>query len=249
MTYSDTTNKNGIIQRIEQYTGLGDGAISGNTTLLKIITAQVNEAFDDLMPLMLSATRTQMGWDDINNTGEPIGTIDLTQDQPDYTIATDANSLDILDIKKVQILQNSSATIYLTLDLMQPDEWNAPYTLSPHSTYRGIPTRYIRRGNTIFLDPCPNYSATNGIKIFFERIESYFASSDTTKTPGIPRIFHPLLPKIAAYNWLLINKPANTVLIQGLAGEIVEGKRNIEAHVRSQFPTRPRLTMEQRRFR
>ena len=38
LVFSDTTNKNGLIQECEFWTNLGDGTISGDTTLLAQFT-------------------------------------------------------------------------------------------------------------------------------------------------------------------------------------------------------------------
>jgi hypothetical protein len=40
----------------------------------------------------------------------------------------------------------------------------------------------------------PNYSIDNGLKIYFSRGASYFASTDTTKSPGFASSFHKFVP-------------------------------------------------------
>jgi hypothetical protein len=202
--FSNTTDKNGIIQTIERWTNLTDGAISGDTTLLKTMTASVNDAFNTLMPLLLSYSN-YLKWDDTNNTDQPIGTFDIVSGQPDYLIAQDGDSLDILNITGVRILQSATGTFYYDLkEITSEDEW-AQEAMSPNPTITGIPNRYLKRGNTVYLFPQPNYSATVGAKIYFERQPSYFTSSDTTKKPGIPGIFHILLALYPAYEYALTN--------------------------------------------
>lgn len=242
MQYSDTTNKNGILQRIEQLTGLGDAGITGNATLLKVMTATVNDAFDELMPLLLSYS-DKIRFDDQNHSDLPIGTLNIVSGQADYTITVDDNSLDILNITDIRILPSSSATNYVDIQRLYMDDQRALDAMSPNPSDSGVPTYWLENNNTIFLNPEPNYSATNGIKIYFERIQSYFASTDTTKTPGIPRIFHGLLPLIAAHEWLVVNKPSNTPVITRLEAKISQRKVDLQDLISARNKTRARFTV------
>lgn len=240
MDFSDTTNKSGIIQEIEFWTGLGDAGISGNSTLLKRMTARVNQAFDRLMPLLL-AYSDKPRWDDLNHTDLPIGTINTVSGQADYSVAEDDNNLDILNITDVRILTSASGTEYTTLTRMFMDDDRALDAMSPNPTVSGVPTHFVEKGNVIFLYPEPNFSATNGIKFFFEREQSYFASTDTTKEPGIPRPFHGLLPLYASYDWLLANKPANGVLISRLEVQIARRERALKDLISTRSPVKARM--------
>lgn len=235
MPFNDVTNLTGIIQRIELWTGLGNGGISNNATFLKIMTANVNEAFDRLMPLLYSFT-DQLKWDDQNQTDLPIGTIDVVSGQPDYTIAQDANSLDILNITNVRVLASNTATIYYPMTEMTIDDPNAVQAMSPDSPYQGVPRWFLKRGNTIFLFPKPNYNATGGIKIYFERKAVYFTSADTTKQPGIPRPFHGLLALYAAYDWLCQNQPDGTVMITRIEAQIQKRETALRDAIRGRYP-------------
>lgn len=240
MVYSDTTNLNGILQRCEFWTGLGNGTITGDSTLIKIFTAHVNEAFDDVMPLILSYT-DKGRWDDNNNTDYPIATLNLVSGQNDYSVKVDGDSLDILRIFDVQILESATAVDYTTLAKITLDHEKALSAMQPMSTDTGIPTYWLERDNVIFLNPNPNYSATNGIKIFYERQENYFVSTDTTKAPGIPKIFHPLLPMIASHRWLIINKQNNVFTNAELLNEITRKKGELERYVSMRNPVYVRM--------
>ena len=55
MPFSNTTTKGGLIQGCERWTNLGDAIISGDTTLLKQFTAAINEAYDELLPIIFSS--------------------------------------------------------------------------------------------------------------------------------------------------------------------------------------------------
>jgi len=242
MQYSDTSGKSGMIQKCEFYTNLGDGAISGNATLLKVFTGLINDGFDNLAPYLYSFSN-YLKWDDTNQTDLPIATVNLVSGQSDYKIAQDDNSLDILNITNVRIYSSATATLYVDLEEMTVDDYRAVEAMSPNTTSTGLPSHFLKRGNVIFLYPQPNYSATNGIKLFFEREASYFASTDTSKEPGIPRPFHALLPLYASYNWLLVNKPDNGTLITRLEAQIAKRERALSNAIMGRNPRRARLTM------
>lgn len=248
MDFSNTTTKAGILQTIERWTNLTDGAITGDATLIKTMTAAVNDAFDTLMPLLLSFS-DYLKWDDTNNTDLPIGTFNIVSGQSDYTIAQDANSLDILNITGVRIVTSSTGTYFYDLrEVTSEDQW-AQEIMSPNTTSIGTPSVFMKRGNTIFLFPQPNYSATVGGKIFFERQESYFVSTDTTKKPGIPRPFHILLALYPALEFVLVNLPENTALITRLEARIAKTEKALKDAIDGRNPHRSIMSMKWRPFR
>lgn len=208
---------------------------------MKVFTALVNQAFNRLMPRILSYA-DHIRWDDINNTGLPIGTFNIVSGQSDYTIAQDGNSLDILNITDVRACLSSSSTFYTELEKMSIDDQRALDAMSPNSAITGVPVAWLERGNTIFLWPQPNYSATNGVKIFFERQQYYFLTSDTTKTPGIPRPFHELLALIPAHDWLITNRSTQPMLITRIEAEIASQEKSLDAFISKRYPTKSVMT-------
>lgn len=248
MVFLDTTTKLGLINKCELYTNLGDATISGDTTLLKQFTGLINDGFDNLMPFLLS-WGSHIKWDDKNNTDLPIGTFNIVSGQNDYTITQDDNSLDILNITNIQILPTATSTIYMDIEEITLDDPRAVSAMAPASTDTGTPYCYLKRGNTLHFFPKPDYAATAGIKIFFEREESYFVSTDTTKAPGFPKPFHILLALYASLEWLLINKPANTLVITRLEKKIALKEQQFRDAIKSTFPAREIMTTKRIRFR
>jgi hypothetical protein len=91
--YSDTTNKNGLIQLCEIYTGLGDGNISGNATLLKQFTRLINNAFQKHVTTILES---EDDWDFDDSSllsNYPIATRPMVAAQRDYKFTTGLWSL------------------------------------------------------------------------------------------------------------------------------------------------------------
>lgn len=248
MTFSDTTNKSGLIQECEFWTNLGDAGISGDSTLLKQFTQRINQAFDRLMPILLNFNG-YLKWDDTNNTDLPVGTFNIVSGQGDYTIAEDDNSLDILNITAVRIYPSTTNTRYMDVEIIDNDHPLATAAMSPASTDTGTPICVLKRGNTLHFFPVPNYSATSGGQIFFEREQSYFASTDTTKEPGFAKPFHGLLALYAAYDWLLVNKPANAEVITRLEAQIAKREAQFRRVVRARYPSRNVMSMSWRSFR
>jgi len=98
MIYSDTENKNGIIQRIERHTQVGDGVISGDDTTLKQVTADVNEEIYDLTTdIML--LQDSFDWDDTQKSDYPIATTPLVAGQRDYQF----DAISFLKLKRVDV--------------------------------------------------------------------------------------------------------------------------------------------------
>lgn len=239
MVFSDTTSKSGLIQEAEFWTGLGDAGISGDPTLLKQFTSRINRAFERIMPLLLSYG-DKMRFDDPNHTDYPIGFFDIVSGVGDYTFPTDENGNSILNVTDLLILDGPTQTEYRKLDRMTLDDPDAQFAMTPNPTHVGIPTKFLEYNGTVFLFPKPNYNATAGGKLFFERQHSYFIDTDTTKAPGIPLPFHQLLALHASLDWLSVYKPDKTAALSKISGEIQRQERSIEASISNRNPLRRR---------
>lgn len=235
--FSDTTNKNGLIQKFEFWTRQKDGTVTG--TLLKQVTDRLNHAFERIMPILL-AYNDQVRWDDLNHTDAPIGYVTLTANQNDYKITVDDNSLDILNITHVRILPSATATRYVDLERITADDPRVPSILSPDSGVTGVPSYFLELGNRLYLDILPSYTVASGIELFFSRQQSYFVSTDTTKEPGIPLPFHELLALHAAHDWLRVNSSDNK-LKDEVAAEIQKQEAKLKHFIDMRNPTRVKI--------
>lgn len=241
MVFSDTTNKNGLVQECEYWTGLGDAAISGDTTLIKFFTNRINMAFDRLVPRLLPYLKT-LGWDDANTATTPTKTTNIVNGTNAYTFTTDGTN-DILVITAVAILPNAAATQYTFLEDSQTlldDEEIAEY-ISPNSLQTGVPSKYVVNGSVVYFDVLPNYSATNGLKIFFSREQYRFTTADTTKEPGFPVPFHNLLALYASKDYLARNEQNGGTLLSILNAEITKRELELEDFVRARNPAHQRM--------
>jgi len=241
MQYSNTTTKDGLMQTCEFWTGLGDAGITGNATRKAQFNARLNSAFDRVLPRVLSYSKS-LRWDDTNHTDHPFGTFNIESGQHDYTIDEDDNSLDIFNITGVQILPSATSTDYENLIAISADHPYAERAMSPNPSDVGIPTHYLEANNTIFFYPEPNYSATAGVKIFFEREPSYFVVADTTKEPGIPKPFHEILALYASHDWIVVHKPEAQIAITRLEAHIARRENELDDMISKRNPQRRRLT-------
>lgn len=191
MQYSDTTNKNGLIQRIEDHTQLGDGVISGDTTLLKKITAYVNEEVlqltSDIMTLQDS-----FDWDDPYKTDFPIATTPLIAGQRDYQF----DNLSFLRLKRVDVTYDGTNWVRAT----PLDSRSFPYGLGNDDLvdqkFSTSEPYYDPKSFGFWLYPRASAAqVTAGAKarIEYSRAHNEYAYTDTTKEPPIDRPFHDLI--------------------------------------------------------
>jgi len=197
MQFSDTSNRTGIIELVEDLTGTPSTTTSSYP--LKTKTRDINNAFARFMMLAIShAGKWQI--DDTNQTGHPILTTNLVENQQDYNYTVDGESTpnQILDLFRVEV-KDSSGNWSQIYPFDQSDIQGQPLTTLMSTA--GIPQYYEKIGNSLFLYPKPSASVTSGLKLWFARTPSYFVSTDTTKKPGIPDIFHEYLAYRAAYQF------------------------------------------------
>jgi hypothetical protein len=191
LQFNDTTNYKGIVQIYEKECGFNRGDISGDTDKLKEFTADVNLAWDSFLNVAFKSDGTWQ-FDDSNQTDYPIIVRSIVSGQRDYPFTTDEQGNLILHIYKVMIADSSG----IFREIYPVDQQTSNNNNSDTTTFidgqnlTGIPTRYDKTANGIFLDPVPNYSRASSLKVFINREPSYFTYQDTTKKPGVPGLFH-----------------------------------------------------------
>ena len=164
------------------------------------LVAEANNALERVVSLINSCDN-RWQFDDSNNSDLPIAIADLLASQQDYSLATSHLSITRAEIKDT----NGNWQKLIPID--QTDVYNQ--SLTDYLKGVGVPTYYDKLGNSVFLYPPPSYSQSGSLKLYFERGPSYFATSDTTKTPGFNTLFHDLIPLWIAYNYGISNGKAN----------------------------------------
>ena len=226
MTFSDTTNINGIIQLCEDYCNLGNTGISGNATLLKKFTAYANDANREVWTVIF---KNYGGWqyEDSNQTDLPIATATLTSAQTTYALPTGAYT-----VRHVEVLDENSNWIKLTpLTREQIAEGSA---ISEFESTNGQPKYYSMIGDTIELHPASDYTQASSLRIHFDRGSHDFASTDTTATPGFVAEFHGIIPVGASMRYWFA-KPQGNDAYQKLFAEYEKMKKNIGDYYAQKF--------------
>ena len=215
LAFNDTSTLKGIAQIYEQEIGVNQGDITGNTAKMKAFTADVNLAWDDYVSIAIQSSG-QWQFDDSNHTDYPIIQTNLVANQRDYTFTTDQQGNLILDIYKVLIADTNGVFTEITpVDVNQPKpKTRGSDGFSDGQNTTGTPKEYDKLGNGIFLDPIPNYSVTNGLKIYINREASYFTYTDTTKKPGCPGIHHEYFALKPALKYALRHNHSNAQALQ-----------------------------------
>lgn len=197
MQFNDTSNLTGLVQEAERITQLGVAGISGNTNLLKAFTARFNIALDRFFTLAFKSDG-RWSFDDLNQTTAPLESINLVSGTEKY--ALDTFTSEIIGILRVEILDSTG--VGKVLKRFDPNTVSVQ-SLPQYNSVAGTPDSYNLFGKYIYLYPKPSYSSTGGLSLYIQRNKSAFVSTDTTKAPGIPSIFHEFLARYASLPFLI----------------------------------------------
>lgn len=202
LQFSDPTNKNGIIELIDDLCDSNSG-----TYPLEKKTRDINLALAYVWATIFKCGGTWQ-YDDSNNTDYPIITTNLVAGQRDYAFVTDEQGNLILDIYKVLIAQPDGTYVEIKpVDVQSDKNVQGFYN---GKNVQGTPTKYDKTANGIFLDAIPSYNSTNGLKVYINREGSFFAKTDTTKKAGFAGLFHEFLALRPAFQYASRNTKPNT---------------------------------------
>lgn len=197
--FNNTTDKNGLIQSIEDKLGFDDGVITGDATLLAKFTAKVNEGMVSAWKIAFTADGTWQ-FDDTNHGDNPIITTNLVANQRNYTFLTDENGNLILSVDRVFARVSSTGVFQEIYPVdVQSEQGTEGYTDGQNNT--GVPFTYDKTANGFFLDPIPSYDSDDGLRVYISREGSLFTTSDNTKKPGIAGLFHDYPALFASYEY------------------------------------------------
>ena len=216
MMFSNNTTKKGLVEDV-------DRLVNTDSTSYPLAekAAVMNNYLDEVVSLILNSDG-RWEWDDSNQTDLPVGTTDLVSGQPDYNIAG-ATFLKIIRVEALNINGN--------YDLLTPIT-DVNQFMSGFQKTDGMPRFYDKKGDSIILYPTPSSSEATlsaGLKVYFQRLPSYFSSDDTTKVPGFNPLFHRILSYGTALDYAIRNEMITKVKI--LTGLLTQLQNNlIEAY-------------------
>lgn len=199
MVYSDTTTKNGIIQRIEAHGELGDGVISGDTDLLKMFTVNVNESLNEII-LEIMLAQDSFDWDDPTRTDYPVATTPLIAGQRDYQF----DGLSFLKIKRVDVSWDGSKYYRATPFDSGAYQGGLGNDIDVDGNFPKTEPRYDPKSFGFWLYPratAAEVAAGGKIRIEYIRAFDAYTYDDTTKEPPVASPFHDLIAIGAALRY------------------------------------------------
>lgn len=201
MQFSNLDLKNGILQRIEDHSQLGDGVITGDDTLKKKMTSNVNETLYDLTTEIMTLLDS-FEWDDPSKTDEAVATTPLVAGQRDYQF-DDISFLKLkrLDVSYDGVNYNRGTPFDSAAYFGEQGLGNETVTDQDFEKTRPM---YDPKGFGFWLYPratASDVSAGGKIRIEFYRTFDEFSYDDTTKEPPIDRNFHDLIAIGACLKW------------------------------------------------
>jgi hypothetical protein len=226
--FSDTENLSGLVQCYEDAINKQPGDISGNAVALKKFTARANSALASYWSI---ASKEEGTWqlDDSNQSDYPIIRATVTAGQRDYPLLTDGSGNAIGDVYKVRIADSSGNFT----DLIPVDAQSQADTDSFSGTAQGMPTRYDKTANAIFLDPVPDYTRAASLEVYISRTASQFSITDTDKKPGVPADHHDYFFLKPAAEYARTKDP-------GIFPALQAAVLDMEQDIRAYFSKRPR---------
>ena len=235
MEFSNTTDKNGLIQDCEFWLfGSKYGTISSNSTMLKTFTSLLNRGLDSTVTVIFEAD-DRWEFDDTTYTDYPIATTDLVSGQKDYTL-----SVSHLKVTRVEAKdQNGNWILLKPIDLV-----DIPVARDEFHFTDAQPIYYDKLANSVFLYPAPNYDSSGGLRVYYQREPNYYISTDTTKKAGFANILHRIQSIYACYDYAVANNLTDKITV--LATE----KANRELQIRNFYGRRNKdeiLTVQEKR--
>ena len=162
-----------------------------------------------------------LNYDDETHTAPPIDTQKIVSGTNRYKLSD--FTMDVVGTIRVEILSSAGKGLSLKKDTfseldngsrtnesgrvgwINKDTFQEKYV----NADSGVPSSYIIYGNYVYFDKKPNYSESDGLLFYVNRPADQFASTDTTKTPGICHLHAELLCEYVAMRWKYDNKRIN----------------------------------------
>ncbi len=238
LAFSEATNNTGIVQQVRNFM-----RVDATQWPTARIVNSVNNHLDTITGYAITADR-RFQWDDSSHTKLPIGTTNLVANQSDYSFLTDEQGNSILSLTRIDILDASG--IYRQLDVI--NESDIAGAIDTELVTAGLPTGYDKiADNIIRLYPKPIASVTAGLKFYFQRSGSYFAATDTTKSPGVAPLLHRGFVIAAAYDGAITLGLAN---LQPISVEMQKEEAKMKQYFsirNTDEPTKLKVTQQNNR--
>lgn len=189
----------------------------------------INQAYHDVAR-QIWAVADDWEYDDSNKTDLPIATANLTHAQQDYEMPSTAQR-----IERIEVLDSNS-----NFQLIKPiDKSDVNMALSEYKETDGMPLVYDLIGRSIFLYPTPSSASVTtaaGLKVYFARDITEFASTASTASPGFATAFHRILSLSACI--CFEKEPQQRALFVNMKGKLENGLASFYGHRHREYRTR-----------
>lgn len=183
-------------------------------------TRLLNVAQDTISNAIIAKDRL-FQYDDPNYADLNEGTLTLTSTQYIYDVSEEENFANILYIAKVY-LKNRNGEYY------EIPKGDIVFDTLSGTQLTGEPTQYRTVGKKLVFDRTPDYTQSNGIKIYFARTPEPILSTDTVKIPGIPQNLHRLLCLLVCFDFA---SAKNLTVKDDVYAEAQTEMKNVGLHI------------------
>lgn len=211
---TSSNESGGLIQQCETLLGMDPGTISGNSSLLKIFTTNINTYYERVNSWIWESTG-DWEYDDSNATTLPIATTNLIIGRSDYEIPTNAQRLERVEVLDV----DGNYSLILPIDKSQFRRT----AMSELYKTPGMPKFYDSIGRSIILYPAPGsgYVTTqDGLKVYVSRKIIKFTPSNSTQEPGFDEDFHSILALGASLMYAIGYMPNDVNRINNIRADL-----------------------------
>lgn len=207
MYFNPTDKSNSIIGDID-FLLFGDSSTLNDSYSLADRTRNVNITLDETVAEMFKAD-PNWDYDDTSNTDFPIATTDLIASQDNYSFPDTT-----LVINRVRIMDPNG-------DMKTLEPVTRAELTDAELASTGTPTSFYKKGGSFFPVPIPNYGATTGVEVEFQRGANHFETTDTDVAPGFNSLFHQILSVGASLRYAVANGMREKVsFLKGMKDEI-----------------------------
>ena len=203
-----------ILRGIEKNCGFARDEIKDDAELKEDFTDDINLAFSEVLVTIFSGGGVWQ-YDDINHPKFPIIKTNLASGQRSYVFTKDEDDNFILDIYKIVITTEDGHKKEIPVVNQQAYSSNG-YNLENFNddNATGTPTKADLTANGIFFDIIPNYDKAGGLEVYINRENTFFTTSDTTKTAGFNPLFHEYLILSPSYKYARNHSLPNVSLLE-----------------------------------
>jgi hypothetical protein len=221
-----TADRLGLVEDTLYHCGLPTVTASYSSYALADITRNINNSYLDTVRKIWDFAA---GWqyDDSNKTTLPVGYTTVVHNQNDYSLPTDAQRVQRVEIK------DSAGDYQLLKQIDIHDITNE--AMSEFLSTPGLPQYYDLVGRSVMLYPTPSSAyctLASGMAVYMDREPTLFTTASTTAEPGFASPFHKILSYSAAIDF--VQDKASQDRLVAMKARLEQGlkefysKRNVE---------------------